>query len=269
MRNAERFWQAQKNQPAMIEHDGDYSKVPPRVQPQQKQTTNTMPKVTTNVQTPRMTGGGGGGGGVASAPVSNPNQPYMDQLNNLYNQIMGRDPFRYDLNGDLLYRQYADQYSQLGRQAMRDATGTAAGLTGGYGNSYANQVGNQAYQQYLTQLNSMIPEFYDRAYNAWLNEGDQLLQQYQMAAAHPGYLASLTPAPVSGGGGGGGKKQTEDDDEELKKAANLEVVTNPLTASAVGAAAGVVGYGAGLPWQDVPFAGYYQAVLDEMEKNKK
>lgn len=121
------------------------------------------------------------------------NQPYVDQLNSLYDQIMNRKPFQYDLNGDLLYRQMADQYTQLGQQAMRDATGTAAGLTGGYGNSYANQVGNQAYQQYLTALNQNIPELYDRAYQAYLNQGDQLMQQYQLAAAHPGYLDAISP----------------------------------------------------------------------------
>lgn len=148
-----------------------------------------------NVMAPAMRGNGNRGGGVGG---SNANQPYIDQLNSLYDQIMGRGPFRYDLNGDLLYRQMADQYTQLGYQAMRDATGAAAGLTGGYGNSYANQVGNQAYQQYLTQLNATIPEYYDRAYNAWLNEGDQLMQQYQLAMAHPQALASLKPA--SGGG---------------------------------------------------------------------
>ena len=136
--------------------------------------------------TQKKTGGGG-----------NPNAPYIAQLNSLYDQIMNRKPFQYDLNGDLLYRQMADRYTQMGQQAMRDATGTAAGLTGGYGNSYANQVGNQAYQQYLTALNDNIPELYDRAYQAYINQGDQLMQQYQLAAAHPGNLAALKPSGSS------------------------------------------------------------------------
>lgn len=119
--------------------------------------------------------------------------PYAAQANALYQQLLSRGPFTYDLQGDMLYRQYADQYSQLGRQAMMDATGTAAGLTGGYGNSFANQVGNQAYQQYMGQLNAMIPDFYDRAYQRWLDQGDLMLQQYQLAAAR------------AGGSGGGGQ----------------------------------------------------------------
>lgn len=119
--------------------------------------------------------------------------PYVAQLNALYDQVMNRKPFQYDLNGDLLYRQMADQYTQLGQQAMRDTMGQAAALTGGYGNSYAQQVGNQTYQQYLTALNQQVPELYDRAYNAYQDETNRLLQQYELAAAHPGYLAALTP----------------------------------------------------------------------------
>ena len=158
-------------------------------------------------QAPKPTGG-------YSAPAVNPNQTYIDQLNSLYDQVMGRGKFQYDLNGDMLYKQMADQYTQLGRQAMRDATGTAAGLTGGYGNTWANYVGNQAYQQYLTQLNNNIPELYDRAYNAWLNEGNELLQQYELAANHPAVLGSLAP---KSSGGGGGKKQVEEITEEEAK----------------------------------------------------
>lgn len=130
-------------------------------------------------------GAGGGGGGYTQ-------DPYAAQANALYQQLLQRGPFQYDLQGDMLYRQYADQYSQMGQTAMRDAMGTAAGLTGGYGNSWAGSVGNQAYQQYLGQLNAMIPDFYDRAYQRWLDEGDNMLNQYQLA---------LSRVPTGGGGG--------------------------------------------------------------------
>lgn len=139
----------------------------------------------------------------------NANTPYIEQLNSLYDQIMNRKPFQYDLNGDLLYRQMADQYTQLGQQAMRDTMGQAAALTGGYGNSYAQQVGNQAYQQYLTYLNEQIPGLYDRAYNVWQNEGDRLLERYQLAASHPGYLAALQPSSGGGGGAAEDEEQTQ------------------------------------------------------------
>lgn len=157
-------------------------------------TTNSGPSVT---YTPRQGGQDkappaapatptGGGGGYTS-------NPYEAQANALFQQLMNRGPFKYDLQGDMLYRQYADQYSQMGKQAMLDTMGTAAGLTGGYASSNAQLVGNQAYQGYLGQLNAMVPEFYDRAYQVWMNEGQDLQNRYELARSR---------AAASGSGSG-------------------------------------------------------------------
>ena len=85
---------------------------------------------------------------------------YDQQLQDLYNQIVNRDKFSYDLNADALYQQYKDQYTTQGKLAMMDTMGQAQAMTGGYGNSYAQSVGQQAYQGYLQQLNDVIPELY-------------------------------------------------------------------------------------------------------------
>lgn len=135
--------------------------------------------------------------GSGSGGTSNTYAPYVEQLNALYDKIMNKGQFSYDLNADLLYQQMADQYTQLGQQAMKDTMGQAAALTGGYGNSYAQQVGNQAYQQYLTALNQQIPELYDRAYQVYQDDLDWLLQQYQLTAAHPEYLQAMQPSSTS------------------------------------------------------------------------
>lgn len=105
---------------------------------------------------------------------------YDQQLEDLYQQIVGRDKFSYDINGDALYQQYADQYTQKGQMAMMDTMGQAAALTGGYGNSYAQNVGQQAYQAYLQQLNDVVPELYGMALDQYNAEGDALMQQYGM-----------------------------------------------------------------------------------------
>lgn len=104
--------------------------------------------------------------------------PYTQQLESIYQQIVNRQPFTYDLNGDMLYQQAKDQYVQGGRQAMMDTMGQAASLTGGYGNSYASTAGNQAYQQYLTQLTSLVPDLYDRAAARYDQQGTDLYNQY-------------------------------------------------------------------------------------------
>ena len=105
---------------------------------------------------------------------------YDGQLNDLYNQIVNRDKFSYDVNADALYMQYADKYIQQGRLAMMDAMGQASSLTGGYGNSYAQNAGQQAYQQYLTGLNDKIPELYQIALDRYMQEGDDMYKQYSM-----------------------------------------------------------------------------------------
>lgn len=145
------------------------------------------------------TGSGGSGGGSGSGSSTSSTNSYVTQLNDLYDQIVNRGEFQYDLNGDLLYRQMADQYTQLGKQAMRDSMGQGAALTGGYGNSYANLVGNQAYQNYLTQLNNAIPSLYEQAYNEWLNEGEELVTKYNTVLNHPDNVDSITPSSGSSG----------------------------------------------------------------------
>ena len=111
---------------------------------------------------------------VVSGKPGNYQSQYQGQLESLYNQVMNRDPFRFNLNGDALYNQYRDQYTQLGQQAMMDTMGQAAALTGGYGNSYAQTAGQQAYQNYLTQLNNIVPELYQMAWDRYNQEGDAL-----------------------------------------------------------------------------------------------
>lgn len=107
---------------------------------------------------------------------------YKQQLDDLYSRVMNRPKFQYNLGEDMLYQQYKDQYNLLGQQAMMDTTAQAAALTGGYGNSYAATAGNQAYQAYLQQLNNMVPDLYAMAMNQYSQEGQDLMNQYGMAA---------------------------------------------------------------------------------------
>lgn len=105
---------------------------------------------------------------------------YLDSINDTLNKILNREEFKYDVNGDALYQQYKDNYTQQGKMAMMDTMGQAAALTGGYGNSYASTVGNQAYQAHLQQLNDVVPELYQLAYQKYQNEGNALNQQLAM-----------------------------------------------------------------------------------------
>ncbi|MDD6644263.1 MAG: hypothetical protein ACI3VU_02040 [Faecousia sp.] len=100
----------------------------------------------------------------------------------ILDRILNREDFSYDLDGDALYQQYKDQYLQQGKLAMQDTMGQAAALTGGYGNSYAQTVGQQAYNQYLGQLNAVVPELYSLARSRYTQEGNDLWNLYNAYA---------------------------------------------------------------------------------------
>jgi len=92
------------------------------------------------------------------------NSKYGAQLDSIMNQIANPEKFKYEFNGDEMFKYYADLYTQKGRQASMDAMGQAAALTGGYGNSYAQQVGQQGYEQYLLNLYDRGMDLQNAAY---------------------------------------------------------------------------------------------------------
>ena len=103
-------------------------------------------------------------------------------LDEIIQKILNREAFSYDLNGDALYQQYKDKYIQQGKMAMQDTMGQAAAMTGGYGNSYASTAGNQAYQAHLQNLNDIVPELYQMAYDRYNQEGQDMYNQYSLLA---------------------------------------------------------------------------------------
>ena len=107
---------------------------------------------------------------------------WLEQIQDTLNKINNREKFSYDVNGDALYQQYKDKYIQQGKMAMQDTMGQAAAMTGGYGNSYAATVGNQAYQAQLNNLNDIVPELYQMAYDRYNQETQDLYNKYSIYA---------------------------------------------------------------------------------------
>ncbi len=107
---------------------------------------------------------------------------YSDYLSSVLSKINNRKDFTYDLNGDALYQQYADQYKALGNQAMQETMANASALSGGYANSYATTAGQQAYNSYLQQLNDIVPDLYAQARSNYDAETDSLYNQANLYA---------------------------------------------------------------------------------------
>ena len=106
--------------------------------------------------------------------------PWQSQLDNTLSTIQNRQPFSFDMNGNVLWNQYKDRYVQQGKQAMMDTMGQAAALTGGYGNSYAQSVGQQTYQGYLQGLNDKLGEVYQMDLDRYNQEGQDLYNMYSL-----------------------------------------------------------------------------------------
>lgn len=108
---------------------------------------------------------------------------WNDQLKTIAEKIDRREPFKFDLNGDVLYQQMKDKAVQQGKLAMGDAMGMASAMTGGYGNSYAQSVGQQTYQKELQSVNDVIPELYQMAYDMDDRKTQGLYDQFAMISA--------------------------------------------------------------------------------------
>ena len=108
---------------------------------------------------------------------------YQQTMDSILAQIQNPDAFRYEFNGDELFKSYADQYTQRGKQAMLDTMGQAVGLTGGYGNSYAQQVGQQTYQNYLQSLYDRGFDLRNAAYGQYTDELGNLKDSYSALQA--------------------------------------------------------------------------------------
>lgn len=108
-----------------------------------------------------------------------PTWSYSDKaLRGVYDQIMNRKDFSFDVNESALYNQYKDMYQKQGQLASMDVMGQAAAMSGGYGNSYAAAAGMQAYQQNLDKLTEKVPELYQLAMQQYQLEGQNLQDKY-------------------------------------------------------------------------------------------
>lgn len=105
------------------------------------------------------------------------NRTYASQYAQAINDYVNRGKFSYDFNADPIYNQYKDSYTRQGKLAMRDTMGQAAALTGGYGNSYAQTAGQQVYNNYMQQLNDVVPQLNELAYARYTQEGNDLLNK--------------------------------------------------------------------------------------------
>lgn len=106
---------------------------------------------------------------------------YSSDIQNIINSIKNREQFKTDdvFQSDL-YTTMRDQAIKNGQKSMRDTMGSAQAATGGYGSTYAQAAGQQAYDNALANFNNTTLDIYDRVYNQYLQEGQELYNQLNM-----------------------------------------------------------------------------------------
>ena len=100
---------------------------------------------------------------------------YSDKIDALLNQILNREKFSYDLESDPMYQQYKAQYNREGQRAMNDTLASMASGAGGM-NTWAVTAAQQANDYYNAQLNDRVPELYQLAYQMYLQDIDNQVQ---------------------------------------------------------------------------------------------
>ena len=130
------------------------------------------------------TGGGGGVNVARASPLYNAygayTSPYQSQIDELMKAMLNRGPFNYDYLSDPTYQAYRQQYEFQGDRARENAIGDYAANTGGMASSWAQTAGQLAQNNYNAQLNSLIPELQNAAYNKYLGEAEMDLNNLNM-----------------------------------------------------------------------------------------
>lgn len=106
---------------------------------------------------------------------------YGNVSEQLLDQYLNRGKFDFNIDHSKLYQQYKDQYTKNANKAMKDTVAQSAAMTGGYANSWGQTAGQQVYQDYMTELDNIIPTIQEQAFNQYVAEGNELLGKYNAA----------------------------------------------------------------------------------------
>lgn len=107
--------------------------------------------------------------------------PWYQRAQQSAEALLDRPAFSYDPGADPLWQSTRELYRREGRRAMEDTLGRAAALSGGYASSYAQTLGGQAYDEKLTRLAALLPDYYDRARRSYDSETGTLRDELSTA----------------------------------------------------------------------------------------
>lgn len=126
---------------------------------------------------------GGGNNSFTYEEAPNYISRYQGKIDELTQNILNREAFRYNPETDPIYQQYRDTYTREGKKAMEDTLGQVSARTGGLASSYAGTVAQQSYNDYMTRLSDKVPELRQLAYSMYQDEGSRQRDNLNMLVA--------------------------------------------------------------------------------------
>lgn len=107
--------------------------------------------------------------------------PYLSDVNKLFDSIMNQKEFSYDPAQDQLFQMYKQQYNQQGTRAMQNAMGVGVARSGGYNSSAAQTAAQTTYGSYLNALNDKVADTYQNALDMWKYNQQNTINRFNMA----------------------------------------------------------------------------------------
>lgn len=114
---------------------------------------------------------------TAPGPFEN---PFDEQTMAALEKYLNPTPFTYNPATDPAYQSYANMYIKAGDRAFQDTIGDLSALTGGRVNSWATSAASQARNDYIQDLNNIIPVLEEKAYGRHRDFYDDLYNQLQI-----------------------------------------------------------------------------------------
>lgn len=114
-------------------------------------------------------------------PEANGFNAYINDVNDLYDQVMNQEKFSYDPQKDQLFQMYKKQYQAQGNRAMQNQMGAAAANSGGYNSSAAQTSAQNTFQTYMNDLSQKASETYKNSLDMYKYNQQNLLDRYNVA----------------------------------------------------------------------------------------
>lgn len=174
-------------------------------------------------------------------------------ISQLMDQINNRQPFSYDPETDPMYQIYKQQYTDNAGRSMKDTLAEVSARTGGLASSYAEQAAQGAYDEQMRQLDAVIPELRNLAYEMY--QGD-LNRDLNMLGVYKGLSDD-----AYGRAGDAYARKINEENTAYSRSAKEKADAQDLLEKYIGAGIGT----ANLPQELVELSGYDPAYLSALE----